>query len=95
MKQGKISLAWLQGKYERMFSLILVIFIFSCQKMQQEPNVVPSSLQTTTAKAKLRPIDKQLVADGFVSPIGLVAFPDQTGRLAVIDQVGKIWIIDG
>jgi glucose/arabinose dehydrogenase len=95
MKQGKISLAWLQGMYERMLSLILVIFIFSCQKMQQEPNIEPSPLQTTTAKAKLRPIDKQLVADGFVSPIGLVAFPDQTGRLAVIDQVGKIWIIDG
>lgn len=39
-------------------------------------------------------IDMQLVADGFVSPIGAVAVPDKTNRLFVIDQVGKIWIID-
>jgi glucose/arabinose dehydrogenase len=39
-------------------------------------------------------VDIQLVADGFVSPVGVVASPDNTGRLFVIDQVGKIWIID-
>ena len=36
----------------------------------------------------------QLVADGLTSPIGVVASPDNTGRLFVLDQVGKIWIID-
>jgi len=40
-------------------------------------------------------VDLQQVADGFVSPIGVVAAPDNTNRLFVIDQVGKIWIIDG
>src|SRR4029079_5193693 len=39
-------------------------------------------------------VDLQLVADGSVSPIGVVASPDNTGRLFVIDQAGKIWIID-
>lgn len=39
-------------------------------------------------------VDLQLVADGLASPIGLVAAPDNTGRLFVIDQVGKVWIID-
>src|SRR5688500_11813549 len=39
-------------------------------------------------------MDMQLVADGFVSPIGLVSAPDNTGRLFVIDQAGKIWIIE-
>jgi glucose/arabinose dehydrogenase len=39
-------------------------------------------------------VDLQLVADGFTSPIGLVAVPDNTNRLFVIDQAGKIWIID-
>lgn len=34
------------------------------------------------------------VADGFVSPIGAVASPDNTNRLFVIDQAGKVWIID-
>src|SRR5262245_5119115 len=39
-------------------------------------------------------VDLQLVAEGFASPIGVVASPDNTGRLFVIDQGGKIWIID-
>jgi glucose/arabinose dehydrogenase len=39
-------------------------------------------------------LDIELVADGLVSPIGLVAIPDNSKRLAVIDQIGKVWIID-
>ena len=39
-------------------------------------------------------VDLQMVGDGFVSPIGVVASPDNTKRLFVIDQAGKIWIID-
>lgn len=39
-------------------------------------------------------VDIQLIADNFVSPIGLVAPPDDTNRLFVIDQIGKIWIVD-
>lgn len=39
-------------------------------------------------------VDLELVADGFVSPIGVVAVTDNTDRLFVIDQAGKIWIID-
>ncbi|MFL5743161.1 MAG: PQQ-dependent sugar dehydrogenase [Niastella sp.] len=38
-------------------------------------------------------VDMQLIADGFVSPIGLVTAPDDNSRLFVIDQAGKIWII--
>jgi glucose/arabinose dehydrogenase len=38
-------------------------------------------------------VDLQTVADGFVSPIGIVAAPDNTNRMFVIDQVGKILII--
>lgn len=39
-------------------------------------------------------VDLELVADGFVSPLGVVAVPDESDRLFVIDQAGKIWIID-
>lgn len=39
-------------------------------------------------------VDLELVADNLVSPIGVVASPDNTGRLFVIDQAGKVWIID-
>jgi glucose/arabinose dehydrogenase len=37
-------------------------------------------------------VDIQLIADNFVSPIGLVTAPGDS-RLFVIDQVGKVWII--
>jgi glucose/arabinose dehydrogenase len=45
-------------------------------------------------KEKEKEVDIQLIADNFVSPIGLVAPSDNSKRLFVIDQVGKIWIID-
>lgn len=63
-------------------SFTLVSFLFTrCDKNDNGP------------AANTR-VDLQLVADGFVSPIGLVASPDNTGRLFVIDQAGKIWIVD-
>ena len=36
----------------------------------------------------------ELVADGLVAPVGLVAPPDGSNRLVVIDQIGKIRVID-
>lgn len=39
-------------------------------------------------------VDLELIADGFVSPLGVVAAPDDSERLFVIDQAGKIWVID-
>ena len=36
----------------------------------------------------------RLVADGFTSPVHLVAPPDGSGRLFVVDQVGLVWILD-
>ena len=57
------------------------------------------STDTGTPSLPKRPpqsqaVDVEEVAGGMVSPIGLVAFPDATGRLAVIDQAGYIWIIE-
>ena len=39
-------------------------------------------------------VDAVLFTDGLVSPIGLVAVPDDHKRLAIIDQVGRIWWTD-
>jgi glucose/arabinose dehydrogenase len=62
-------------------SLIMLSFLWiRCKK--NDNNI-------TDTKVDLKPI-----ADGFVSAIGVVASPDNTGRLFVIDQAGKIWIID-
>ena len=36
----------------------------------------------------------ELVAENLISPIGVVAAPDNTKRLFVIEQAGKIWIVE-
>jgi glucose/arabinose dehydrogenase len=68
--------------------IFLGILLTNCEKNESGNN---NNINTPPDSAK---VDMQLVADGFVSPIGVVASPDNTGRLFVIDQVGKIWIID-
>jgi len=76
----------------------LCIFLFSgllitaCKKTD-----TPSpgeEIATAAGLGKMKNVDIQTIADGFVSPIGVVASPDNTNRLFVIDQIGKIWIID-
>ena len=61
------------------FTLSLFVFLFNACSPEDDIDDVE--------------LDLQLVADGFVSPIGAVAAPDNSGRLFVIDQAGKIWII--
>jgi glucose/arabinose dehydrogenase len=39
-------------------------------------------------------LDLKLVAEGLVSPIGVVAVSDNSKRLFIIDQIGKVWILD-
>ena len=36
----------------------------------------------------------EIIAEGFVSPLGVVPSPDNSDRLFVIDQIGKIWVIN-
>jgi glucose/arabinose dehydrogenase len=59
----------------------LALIIYSCDKNDHNNN-------------NNRAIDMEMVADGFVSPIGTVSPPDNTKRLFVIDQIGKVWIVD-
>ena len=39
-------------------------------------------------------VDSKEFTNALVSPIGLVAVPDYSKRLAIIDQIGKIWLTD-
>lgn len=65
------------------FSIFIIVSVFLvCCKKKDMPVVPPGK------------VDIKEVATGFVSPVGLVSVPDNTGRLFVIDQIGKIWIID-
>ncbi|HKC34882.1 MAG TPA: PQQ-dependent sugar dehydrogenase, partial [Chitinophagaceae bacterium] len=71
---------------------ITVLFIPACKKT--DTRTVDEEIATAAASGKMKNVDIQMIADGFVSPIGVVASPDNTNRLFVIDQIGKIWIID-
>ncbi len=44
--------------------------------------------------AEMKQVDIQLVAEGLVSPVGVVSAGQEDKRLFIIDQIGKIWIID-
>lgn len=43
---------------------------------------------------KNQEVDAKLLADNLVSPIGVVAIPDYSRKLAIIDQIGKVWFMD-
>lgn len=68
------------------------LFTPGCKKAENTPL---TEEEATAAAPKLKEtLDLQLVEDGFVSPIGLVPIPDNTGRLVVIDQIGTLWVLD-
>jgi glucose/arabinose dehydrogenase len=72
--------------------LFFIISISGCRKVDADASKV-STAQSDDLKLS-RDLDLELVANQFVSPIGLVPSPDDSKRLFVVDQVGKIWIID-
>src|SRR4029078_1056994 len=67
------------------FLIIFLGVLTNCDKHDSNNNNNPSDSTK---------VDMQLVADGLTSPIGVVASPDNTGRLFVLDRVGIIGIID-
>src|SRR5688500_8165695 len=73
----------MKANYTRAICLFLVmtsaLLMQSCKKHDYRP---------------VKAVTLELVADNLVSPLGVVASPDNTKRLFIIDQVGKIWIVD-
>jgi glucose/arabinose dehydrogenase len=54
------------------------VFLTACKKNNDGGDVTPSL---------------QLVADNLVSPLSVVASPDDTRRLFIVDQTGKIYVV--
>lgn len=88
--------------------MALLIIFNGCKKVD---NKIPSEvLSHSKPSHKMKEVDLKLIADNLVSPLGVVALPenDRRGhddrghgdrkredeRLFIIDQIGKIWIID-
>ncbi|WP_276496237.1 PQQ-dependent sugar dehydrogenase [Pontibacter litorisediminis] len=70
-----------------LLSILTVALLFCAGIAQQscdpdEPFLLPRS------------VDLELLADGMVSPIGVVPAPDDSKMLFVIDQIGKVWVLD-
>ncbi len=59
-------------------AVFLFLFLQGCKKEPRE----------------MKQVDIQLVAEGLVSPVGVVSAGQEDKRLFIIDQVGKIWIVD-
>lgn len=74
-------------------SCLFLLFLISCRK-----DLRSDEAEITTASSRLSSKVKQIaleqVASNLISPIGVVAVPDNTSRLMIIDQIGKIWITD-
>lgn len=65
------------------------LFLQNCKKADH-----PVPMDEVGAKSKTMALDLKLISSGYSSPLGVVPFPDQSGRLAVIDQTGQVWIIN-
>ena len=75
-----------------MLLISTALFTPGCKKT--ETTTLPGE-EATAAMPKLKQnVDLQLVEDGFVSPIGVVPIPDNSGRMVVIDQIGTLWVLD-
>src|SRR5215470_2820548 len=82
------------GKRALALTIPLLLILQTTLLTNCKKNSTYNNNNTNTNPPGSSRVDMQLVADGFVSPLGVVASPDNTGRLFVIDQSGKIWIID-
>ncbi|HET9430874.1 MAG TPA: PQQ-dependent sugar dehydrogenase, partial [Chitinophagaceae bacterium] len=72
--------------------ILTCIVLSGCKKDLRTESEIKVNEETLSAKTKV--VDLETIAEGLVSPIGVVPVPDNTRRLFIIDQVGKIWIVD-
>jgi len=87
--------ALLHGRF--VFVIVSILFLSSLFISGCKKDVTPTAeeeIATAASVGKMKNVDLQMIADGFVSPIGVVPIPDNTGRLIVIDQIGKLWVLD-
>jgi len=92
MKKNVLNAAGVSNIILAGIIICLVSYLAGCKK--GEGSLPGVSAESTVPLNKIKQLDLQLVASNFVSPIGVVPIPDNTGRLVVIDQVGKLYIID-
>lgn len=72
---------------------ICSVIMQACKKTDNTPSA-EEAVAPNGNKINLKETDLSLVAENFVSPIGVVPVPDNSGRMVVIDQIGKLYMMD-
>src|SRR4030042_4395141 len=73
---------------------LLVIFVSCTTDSKSTPNNQPINQPPSPGtQNSVSTVGLTLVADGLVSPLGLVPSPDNSGRLFIVDQIGVIKIL--
>src|SRR5436190_18259897 len=76
--------------------LSTLLLFTGCKKNLREVNdpALDSQSKSSHLTPNLKSVDIRLIADNLVSPIGVIAVPDNSKRLFILDQIGKVWILD-
>src|SRR5687768_5738205 len=69
---------------KRAFSILTALILTSA---------LATSVQQVAAQDDSSTVGLQLIAEGFTSPVAMVAVPDGTGRLFIVDQIGLVHIL--
>ncbi len=98
MKPTKTSLPGVSRRLKFLFTstvIFLSIFVLlqGCQKDIKESSA-DDPMKSSRKGHNKKEVDIKLIAEGLVSPVGVVSAGEDDKRLFVIDQIGKIWIID-
>jgi len=97
MKQEMTNLPG-TGLFFKIPAVFLCLFLLtqSCKKSTTE--TIASSEDEVSLSKKggnhMKQVDIELVAQGLVSPVGVVSAGQDDKRLFIIDQIGKIWVVD-
>ena len=81
-------------KMKHLSTLVKILFVIKAAGFLITGLLLVQSCHKIDHHLPFEKVDLELVADGFASPLGVVAVPDDSDRLFVIDQAGKIWIIN-
>jgi glucose/arabinose dehydrogenase len=94
----KLPFVWQHFKiiFAALFFALMVLFLSSCEKSIDELPLTSADEMKKSSKdnSDKDEVDLKLIADNFVSPVGVVSAGNDDKRLFIIDQIGKIWIID-
>jgi glucose/arabinose dehydrogenase len=92
-----ITMQYFRVNFFILFLFSALLLLQSCTKEIEIPDDASAQDAALLSKKdddKNKQVDMKLIADGFVSPVGVVSPGENDKRLFVIDQIGKIWVLD-